>query len=91
MKKPVKKMGSGGLAMISPAAALVQSLQKGQPEGLMRYTPLGMAMGYEDEEEEKRKRRAAGTPATGMKKGGKVSSMRGCGCAIRGTKGGKMV
>jgi hypothetical protein len=89
MKKPVKKMGSGGLAMISPAAALVQSLQKGQPEGLMRYTPLGMAMGYEDEE--KRKRRAAGSPASGMKKGGKVSSMRGCGCAKRGTKGGKMV
>lgn len=89
----VKKMGGGGIAMISPAAALVKSLQSGQPEGLMRYTPLGIAMGSEDE---KRKRRAAGQPSA-MKKGGKVSkmakggTMRGCGCATRGTKGGKMV
>lgn len=87
----VKKMGGGGLAMISPAAALVKSLQSGQPEGLMRMTPLGAAIGYDDEEE-KRKRRP-----TAMKKGGKVAkaakggSMRGCGCASRGTKGGKMV
>lgn len=91
----VKKMGGGGLAMISPAAALVKSLQSGQPEGLMRMTPLGAAMGYDDEEK-KRKRRIVGQPAA-MKKGGKVSkaakggSMRGCGCATKGTKGGKIV
>lgn len=86
----VKKMAGGGIAMISPAAALVKSLQSGQPEGLMRYTPIGMAMG--SDEDEKRKRRP-----TAMKKGGKVAkmakggTMRGCGCATRGTKGGKMV
>lgn len=33
-----------------------------------------------------------GRPMVGtMKKGGKVGGMRGCGCAKRGTKGGKMV
>lgn len=90
----VKKMGGGGLALISPAAAMLKSAQSGQPMGLLRATGLGAALGYDDEE--KRKRRATGQPAA-MKKGGKVSkmakggTMRGCGCATRGTKGGKMV
>lgn len=77
-----KKMSSGGLAMISPAAALVKSIQSGEPEGLMNLSPAAQLLARKKKPEE------AAAPAaqpTQMAKGGKV---RGDGCATRGkTKG----
>ena len=52
-KKPVKRKALGGLAAIkeggianiSPAAALVKSLESGRPEGMLRLSPLAQALG----------------------------------------------
>lgn len=78
-----KKMGSGGLAMISPAAAMVKSLQSGEAEGLMQLSPLAQALGGRKKKPEEMAAPAA--QPTQMAKGGKV---RGDGCATRGkTKG----
>ena len=78
-----KKMGGGGLAMISPAAALVKSIQSGEPEGLMRLSPLAQALGKRKKPEETAQ---AATPAP-MAKGGTV---RGDGCCRNGKTKGKM-
>ena len=100
--KKTKKMSKGGdmLAMISPAAAIAQSMKAGKPVGLANLSPLAHAMsrkggasvGAMPEEA------AAGAggmtamarpelPSRGMKKGGKV---RGDGCCIRGKTKGRM-
>ena len=77
--KKTRKMKGGGLAMLSPALSLVQSLQSGQPEGMLRLTPLAMANGSLD-----KKKKAQGKVPK-MAKGGKV---RGDGVCQRGkTKG----
>jgi hypothetical protein len=77
----VKKMAGGGLSMLSPAAALAESLKSGQPEGILKMTPIGMAMkaakgkaGPTARDEAKK--------AVPMKSGGKVG--RGDGCCIKG-------
>lgn len=81
-----KKMRGGGLAMISPAAALVQSIQSGQPEGLMRLSPLAMAMS--GGRSKSSKEQASETQPTPMKAGGKVT--RGDGACMKGRTKGKM-
>ena len=89
-KDGAKKMADGGLAMISPAAALAKSLQSGQPEGILKMSPIGMAMKAgkgKVEPTAKDKARQATSPVA-MKSGG---SVRGCGMAIRGKGRGKMV
>lgn len=86
----VKKMADGGLAMISPAAALVKSLQSGQPDGILKLSPIGMAMkAAKGKVEPTAKDKASqATSPVAMKSGG---SVRGCGCAMRGKTKGKMV
>lgn len=77
-KGGAKKMADGGLAMISPAAALVKSLQSGQPEGILKMSPIGMAMKAgkgKVEPTAKDKARQATSPAA-MKKGGSIKSGR---------------
>ena len=89
-KDGAKKMADGGLAMLSPAASLVKSLQSGQPEGILKMSPIGMAMKAgkgKTEPTAKEKARQATSPVA-MKSGG---SVRGCGCAMRGKTKGKMV
>ena len=89
-KDGAKKMADGGLAMISPAAALAKSLQSGQPEGILKMSPIGMAMKAgkgKVEPTAKDKARQATSPVA-MKSGG---SVRGCGLAVRGKGRGKMV
>jgi hypothetical protein len=104
-KKPVKRKALGGLAAIkeggianiSPAAALVKSLESGRPEGMLRLSPLAQALGRgRGEGAASAMPQEAGMTATGamerpqlptrgMKKGGKV---RGDGVCQRGkTKG----
>jgi hypothetical protein len=110
-KKPVKRKALGGLAAIkeggianiSPAAALAQSIKSGRPEGMLRLSPLAQALG--------RSRRGGETgdvnagdaaaaaaeamapatrptlPSRGMKGGGKV---RGDGICQRGRTKGRM-
>ena len=79
-----KKMSNGGLAMISPAAALVQSIQSGQPEGLLKLSPLAQIASAGRKKKPEEMAASAAQPAP-MAKGGKV---RGDGCATRGkTKG----
>lgn len=92
----VKKMKGGGIAMISPAAALAQSIQSGSPQGLLKLSPLAMAARAVNGEDERKKREAAMAKGQKMAMGGavkasKASGMRGCGVAKRGTSGGKMV
>lgn len=79
-KKVVKKGEGGLLAAISPAAALAKSLKSGKPEGIMKMTPLGAAVGAafpkgKDIPANKAKAAAAaaaaGKPAP-MKSGGRV-------------------
>lgn len=103
MKKKTKKMALGGLAAIkeggianiSPVAAVAKSIKSGQPEGMLRLSPLAQALG--------RANRGGGdatpTPSTmpsgpmqrperatkGMRKGGKID-----GCAMRGKTRGKV-
>ncbi len=88
----VMKKADGGLAMLSPAAALAKSLQSGRPEGLMKMLPVGAAInaarGKTPVTEKDKAKQAA---PTAMKGGGKVGRGRGCGCAMRGKGKGKMV
>lgn len=79
-KGGAKKMAFGGLAAISPAAALVKSLQSGSPEGLMKMLPLGAAIGAAASKgrptaADKAKAATAAKP-TAMKKGGSIKSGR---------------
>jgi hypothetical protein len=102
-KKPVKRKALGGLAAIkeggianlSPAAALVKSIQSGRPEGMLRLSPLAQAFSRqgrgEDEAQATQSTMPSGPverptlPTRGMKRGGKV---RGDGICQRGhTKG----
>ena len=104
-KKPVKRKAlggiaaikEGGIANISPAAALVKSLESGRPEGMLRLSPLAQVLGRgRGEGAASAMPQEAGMTATGamerpqlptrgMKKGGKV---RGDGVCQRGkTKG----
>lgn len=94
----VKKMrDGGGLAMISPAAALAQSVSSGSPQGLLKLSPLAMAARAVNGDDERKKRReeamAQGKKMAGggAVKASRLSGMRGCGVAKRGTSGGKMV
>lgn len=80
-KDGVKKMAGGGLSMISPAAALVKSLQSGSPEGLMKMLPVGAAMNAAKGKTNTTARDDA-KKAVPMKSGGKVG--RGDGCCIKG-------
>jgi hypothetical protein len=95
--KKTKKMNKGGdlLAMISPAASLIQSMKAGKPVGLANLSPLAHLIGRgkkEDDSSDKelksdsKDRSTRPTLATrGMKRGGKV---RGDGICQRGhTKG----
>ena len=99
--KKTKKMKKGGdlLAMISPAAAIAQSMKAGKPVGLANLSPMAHLMGRKGgsgaaaSPEEAQAMPASGMsamarpelPARGMKKGGKV---RGDGVCQRGkTKG----
>jgi hypothetical protein len=99
--KKTKKMSKGGdmLAMISPAAAIAQSMKAGKPVGLANLSPVAHLMGRKNKAgaaaspEEAAATGAGGMsamarpelPTRGMKKGGKV---RGDGCCVRGkTKG----
>ena len=94
MKKPVqKKKGGGMLAMLSPAAALAQSLKSGKAEGILGMTPIG-AMANQADKRRRRSGEGPGEPSgpsgvTGMKKGGKVG--RGDGACMKGHTKGKMV
>lgn len=82
-RKP-KKMGSGGLAMISPAAALIKSLQSGAPEGLMKIVPGARMLA----DPKKKQPDQSMVPQTApMAKGGRV---RGDGCCKSGGTKGKM-
>jgi len=103
-KKAVKRKALGGLAAIkeggianiSPAAALVKSLESGRPEGMLRLSPLAQVLGRGRGDGAAPMPEEAGMAATGamqrpelptrgMKKGGKV---RGDGVCQRGkTKG----
>jgi hypothetical protein len=94
MKKTKKMKGGGLLAMISPAAAIAQSLKSGKAEGILGMTPVGALYNAD----RKKRNRAEGptgpggpsapTGVTGMKAGGKVS--RGDGCCMKGHTKGKM-
>lgn len=79
-----KKMGSGGLAMISPAAALVKSVQSGEPSGLLALSPLAQALS--GGRKKKPEDTAAPAQPAPMAKGG---SVRGDGCATKGKTRGK--
>ena len=102
-KKPVKRKALGGLAAIkeggianlSPAVALANSLKSGKPEGILRLSPLAQLMRRGEKEDDSadkelksdsKDRSTRPTLATrGMKRGGKV---RGDGICQRGhTKG----
>lgn len=93
MKKTKKMKGGGLLAMLSPAAAIAQSLKSGKAEGMLGMTPLGAIYNAD----RKKRNRAEGptgpggttapTGVTGMKKGGAV---RGDGCCMKGHTKGKM-
>ena len=86
----VMKKADGGLAMLSPAAALAKSLQSGRPEGLMKLTPIGAAINAaKGKTPMTEKDKAKQVAPTAMKSGGKVG--RGCGCAMRGKGKGRMV
>lgn len=97
MKKPAQKKNKGGklLAMLSPAAAIGQSLKSGRAEGLLGMGALGALIN----QDKKRDRKADGqvgpsgpsapTGVTGMKAGGKVT--RGDGVCTKGHTKGKMV
>ena len=94
MKKPVQKKSKGGkmLAMLSPAAAIGQSLKSGRAEGLLGMGTLGALIN----QDKKRDRKADGqvgpsgpSAPTGMKAGGKVT--RGDGVCTKGHTKGKMV
>ena len=76
-----KKMKLGGLAMLSPALALAETLKSGQPEGLLKLAPMAIAGGSLEKDKKKNK------GAAKMAKGGMV---RGDGCAQRGKTKGKM-
>jgi hypothetical protein len=100
--KKTKKMQGGGklLNMLSPAAALVNTIRSGEPQGLMNLSPLAHALsrGKRGDGAASMPEEAAATgssgmtamarpelPTRGMKKGGKV---RGDGICQRGkTKG----
>ena len=88
MKKPVKKKNGGLLAMISPAAALAQSLGSGKPEGILGMGALGAMANVASKRRRKKDTPEAETP-TGMKRGGKVG--RGDGVCKQGRTKGKMV
>jgi hypothetical protein len=102
--KKTKKMKDGGklLNMLSPAAALVNTIRSGEPQGLMNLSPLAHALsrgqrgdGATSMPEEAQATPASGMtpmarpalPARGMKKGGKV---RGDGVCQRGKTKGRM-
>jgi len=94
MKKPVQKKNKGGklLAMLSPAAAIGQSLKSGRAEGLLGMGGAGALIN----QDKKRDRKADGqvgpsgpSAPTGMKAGGKVT--RGDGVCTKGHTKGKMV
>ena len=96
MKKPVKKKNGGLLAMISPAAALAQSLRSGKPEGILGMGALGAMANVAQRRSRKRddKKEGPSGPSsiegpTGMKRGGKVG--RGDGVCKKGRTKGKMV
>jgi hypothetical protein len=97
--KKTKKMAKGGdlLAMVSPAASLIQSMKAGKPVGLANLSPIahvlgrGRGDGAAPAMPEEAGMTATGAmqrpelPTRGMKKGGKV---RGDGVCKRGhTKG----
>ena len=98
MKKTKKMKGGGKLInMLSPAAALFNTMRSGEPQGLMNLSPLAHAMARGNKSaaapEEAQAMPASGMtpmarpelPVRGMKKGGKV---RGDGICQRGkTKG----
>lgn len=104
MKKPTKKMSKGGnlLSMISPAAAIVQSMKAGKPVGLANLSPLAHALsrGKRGDSASPMPEEAAAVaagmnpmarpelPTRGMKAGGKV---RGDGICQRGKTKGRMV
>ena len=85
-----KKMKKGGmLAMISPAAAMAQSLKSGRAEGILGMGAAGALFNAG-----RKKSASAEGPAgpemrktQGMKKGG---VMRGDGCCMKGKTKGKM-
>lgn len=81
--RKTKKMALGGIALAKklgagaiPTVAMARSLQSGQPEGILQYSPAAMLM-----QRPERK-------AKGMKKGGKV---RGDGMCQRGKTKGRFV
>ena len=85
----------GGIANLSPAVALANSLKSGKPEGILRLSPLAQLMRRGEKEDDSadkelksdsKDRSTRPTLATrGMKRGGKV---RGDGICQRGhTKG----
>ena len=91
----MKKMKGGDmLAMISPAAALAQSMKSGKAEGILGMSGLGAMYNAG----RKKRDRAEGptgpsgpsapTGVTGMKAGGKVT--RGDGACMKGHTKGKM-
>ena len=102
--KKTKKMSKGGklLNMLSPAAALVNTIQSGKPQGLMNLSPLAHALtrgkrGADASMPEESAAMGASAmsamarpelPARGMKAGGKV---RGDGICQRGKTKGRMV
>jgi hypothetical protein len=97
MKKPVQKRKGGGkiLGMLSPAAAIAQSLKSGKPEGILEFG-LSPVMAIANQAKKRRARGTDGpsgpsapTGVTRMKEGGKVG--RGDGKCIKGRTKGRMV
>lgn len=100
-KRKTKKMALGGLAAIkeggianlSPVAAVAKSIKSGKPEGMLRLSPLAQALGRANRSDPEP------TPSTmpsgpmqrpersvkGMRKGGKID-----GCAMRGKTRGRL-
>jgi hypothetical protein len=94
MKKPQKMKKGGMLAMISPAAALGQSMKSGKAEGILGMGALG-ALANAGQKKRSAATRGEGpsgpggpTGVTGMKAGGKVT--RGDGACMKGHTKGKM-
>lgn len=91
MKKPVQKKNKGGklLAMLSPAAAIGQSLKSGRAEGLLGMGALGALINQDKKRDRKADGQVGPSAPTGMKAGGKVT--RGDGVCTKGHTKGKMV
>jgi len=84
-RRKTKKMGLGGLAAIKeggaanviPTVAIVESIKSGEPEGMLRMTPIGQELAKrEARKESKKPKRVSGasqnTPAAPQNTSGRM-------------------